>query len=150
MPTRRTVLVADDCSDDAFFLKRGFINAGIDVPVEFVSSGPTAMDYLTGKEHFGDRSTHPFPRLLVLDVKMPGMDGFGVLRWLRGQPQLKRLPVCMFSSSSEMQDVNLAYDLGANSYLVKPVSLDGFSRVAELLNSYWLQTNIPPEFAFAR
>lgn len=150
MPTRRTVLVADDCSDDAFFLKRGFINSGINVPVKFVSDGAAAMDYLSGKEHYADRAAHPFPRLLLLDVKMPVMDGFSVLRWLRDQPQLKRLPVCMFSSSSEWQDVNRAYDLGANSYLVKPVSLDGFAKVAQQLNAYWLEMNVPPEFSHAR
>jgi CheY-like chemotaxis protein len=143
MPTRRTVLVAEDSPDDAFFLKRGFIRAGINVPLLFVTNGKNAVDYLTGKDHYGDRTTHPFPRLLLLDVKMPVMDGLEVLRWVK-QSDLKRLTVTMLSSSSHARDVDLAYDLGANSFLTKPTSLDDYTRLAQLVNDYWLEKNLPP------
>ena len=144
MPARRTILVADDSNDDAFFLKRAFLKAGINAPLQFVTDGRAAVEYLTGTNAYADRAAYPFPKLLLLDIKMPMMNGFDVLRWLKQNPDLKRLNVAMLSSSSEEQDVNLAYDLGANSYLVKPSSLDEFVQVAQALNDYWLQVNVCP------
>jgi len=85
------------------------------------------------------------PTLLLLDLKMPRMDGFDVLEWVRSQKSLRRLLVVVFSSSEEIGDINRAYDLGANSYLVKPADFDELLKLAEDLGRYWLVRNIFPE-----
>ena len=82
----------------------------------------------------------------LLDLKMPKLNGFDVLRWLREQPELRRLIVTVLSSSDESADVNLAYDLGANSYVVKPGSLTGYTNIVEKLRDYWLEVNRPPDY----
>jgi len=100
-------------------------------------------------DQFADRQNHPMPRLLLLDLKMPKMDGFDVLRWLQQQPELRRLVVTVLSSSNESKDVNLAYDLGANSYVVKPNSTIGYANIVEKMRDYWLEVNRPPDYATA-
>jgi CheY-like chemotaxis protein len=145
MPNRKAILVADDSSDDTFLLKRAFHKAGIDVPLYFVRDGQEAVNYLAGEDEFRDRTAHPLPRLMLLDLKMPKLDGFDVLHWLQKQPALRRLVVTVLTSSDERKDVNRAYDLGANSYLVKPPVFSGYTEIAEKLRSYWLELNQHPD-----
>jgi CheY-like chemotaxis protein len=139
------VLVVDDNEDDAFFLKRGFLRAGVTVPLQFVQSGEEAMSYLEGREKFADRTKYPAPKLMLLDIKMPGTDGFDVLEWVREQPRLGLLPVIMLSSSDRQEDVNRAYELGANSYMMKPGTSEGYEYVAKGFASYWLKHNVLPQ-----
>jgi len=115
------------------------------VEISTVKDGQEAIDYLSGEDQFADRKAHPFPRLLLLDLKMPKVDGFEVLHWLQGHPELRRMLVAVLTSSSESRDVTRAYDLGANSYLVKPQSLDDLVAMATKLNGYWLDLNYPPD-----
>jgi CheY-like chemotaxis protein len=139
------VLVAEDDEIDAFLLERAFTRAEVVAPVKFVRDGQEAVDYLSGESRARDRSTHPLPSLVLLDLKMPRLDGFDVLKWLRHDPDLRRLCVVVFTSSNEPTDVNLAYDLGANSYAVKPTdpaSLDSFVRS---LRDYWLERHCYPD-----
>jgi CheY-like chemotaxis protein len=140
MAARKTILVVDDCEEDKFLLKRAFGKAGINVPIVFVSDGQEALDYLGGKEK-------PCPHLMLLDLKMPKLDGFDVLRWLQKQDGLRRLPVAVLTSSSQEKDVNRAYDLGANSYLVKPGELKDYAQLAEKVRDYWMELNFPPDCA---
>src|SRR6185295_4820460 len=126
MPGRKAILIADDSEEDAFIIRRAFQEAGCDIPLTFVRDGQEAMDYLSGEGAFQDREAHPLPRLMLLDLKMPKVDGFDVLGWMQGQPQLKLLPVTVLTSSNQDRDVDRAYGLGANSYLVKPGSFSGF------------------------
>jgi len=149
MPNRKAILVADDSAEDAFILKRAFERAGMTVPIEFVKDGQELIDYLSGRNGFADRRTHPMPRVVLLDLKMPKLDGFDVLRWLQQQPELRRLIVTVLSSSNESKDVNLAYDLGANSYVVKPGSLSGYANIVEKLRDYWLEVNRPPDYVIS-
>ena len=86
------------------------------------------------------------PVVMLLGLKMPKKNGFEVLEWLRAQPKLKRLPVVLLTSSSESSDINAAYDLGANSYLVKPVDTDAFVDLLKTVELYWLITNTKPDF----
>lgn len=148
MPHRKAILVADDSDEDATILKRAFDKAGTSVPVLFVKDGQELIDYLAGADGFQDRAAHPMPRLLLLDLKMPKLDGFDVLRWLQKQPELRRLVVTVLSSSDQPKDINLAYDLGANSYVVKPGSIAGYSNIVEKLRDYWTEINHPPDYAF--
>ena len=146
MPHRKAILVADDSAEDAYILKRAFERAGMEAPIQFVRDGQELIDYLSGTHEFSDRKSHPMPRVVLLDLKMPKMDGFDVLRWLQKQPELRRLVVTVLSSSDETKDVNLAYDLGANSYVVKPGSLTGYTNIVEKLRDYWLEVNRPPDY----
>jgi len=149
MPNRKAILVADDCAEDAFILKRAFERAGMEVPIQFVKDGQELIDYLSGTHGFANRKDHPMPRVVLLDLKMPKLNGFDVLRWLQQQPELRRLIVTVLSSSDESADVNLAYDLGANSYVVKPGSLSGYTNIVEKLRDYWLEVNRPPDYVIA-
>lgn len=144
MPGRKAILVADDSEEDSYLLRRAFLKIGCDIPLMFVKDGQEAMDYLSGEGEFEDRNAYPLPRLLLLDLKMPKMDGFDVLGWLQKQPKLKMLPVTVLTSSDQDKDVDRAYDLGANSYLVKPDSFGSFVDIVEKLRDYWIKINRPP------
>jgi len=145
MKNTERILVAEDDPQDAFFLKREFGKAGVTITLHFVQDGQEVIDYLEGKGIFADRQTYPMPDLVLLDLKMPRLNGFDVLGWLRKQAGLKRLPVIIFSSSSESVDINRAYDLGANSYLVKPHAVEELSALVNRLKTYWLEANIVPD-----
>jgi CheY-like chemotaxis protein len=144
MRARKAILVAEDSQEDAYILKRAFEEIGCDAPLLFVKDGQEALDYLAGTGEYDDRKTYPLPRLMLLDLKMPKLDGFDVLGWLQNQPKLKTLPVTVLTSSDQDKDVDRAYGLGANSYLVKPDSYNGFVEIVQKLRAYWLELNRPP------
>ena len=127
-----TILLVDDNQDDVLLIARAFERSGLKHTIQSVSSGTEGIGYLNGDPPFDDRNTYPLPQLVLLDIKMPSVDGFDVLRWIRHQPQFARLTVVVLTSSDEMRDVNMAYQLGANSFLVKPLD---FRNAAELLRS---------------
>ncbi len=137
MAAEKRILVAEDDPNDVFLLQRAFARTGEQVDVEFVRDGEEALNYLQGSK--------PLPDLLMLDLKMPKVDGFQVLQWVRSQPGLKRMLVVVLTSSAQKRDVNRAYDLGANSYLVKPVDLEELLKLARLVRDYWVETNQGPE-----
>jgi CheY-like chemotaxis protein len=139
------ILVAEDDPTDAFFLQRAFSKVGVPISLHFVRDGQEAIDYLRGEPPFADRQAYPLPGLLLLDLKMPRLNGFDVLDWLKRKSEIKRLPVVVFSSSEEAKDVNHAYDLGANSYLVKPHDTEDLLALVDRLKRYWLEANKTPE-----
>jgi len=94
--------------------------------------------YIIGAEHYGDRRQFPLPVLILLDLKLPRRSGFEVLEWLRSQPELKRTPVVILTSSKETVDINRAYELGANSYLLKPVTFEALQEMMKAINLFWL------------
>src|SRR5205807_5891563 len=106
-----------------------------------------AIEYLKGEGKFADRQEHPLPSLLLLDLNMPLRNGFEVLEWLRLQPGLRRLLVIVFTSSQLPEDVNRAFELGANSYLVKPHDFKKLEETARYLEEYWLKLNRCPDYA---
>jgi CheY-like chemotaxis protein len=136
------ILVAEDLDEDVLFLKTAFVRAGVNVPLRFVRNGQKAIQYLKGEEEFANRSDFPMPNLLLLDLKMPRLNGFDVLEWLRLQPDLRRLLVVVLTSSGLAADVNRAYDLGANSYLLKPSGWDEFECLVRQIEDYWLKANL--------
>jgi CheY-like chemotaxis protein len=138
------ILVAEDNPNDALFLKRAFLRAGINSPMQFVSDGEEAINYLGGSAPFKDRESFPLPNVLILDLKMPRLNGFDVLKWVRQQPGLRRLPVIVFTSSSDPGDVDLAHELGANAYAIKPAGADDLSTTVQAIEKYWLQHNCFP------
>lgn len=140
----RLVLLVEDDPNDVLLVQRAFRKAGTSAPMRVVNDGQAAVDYLEGRGPYTDRSLHPLPALVLLDLKLPRKSGHEVLAWLRAQPTLKRMPVVVLTSSKESLDVNRAYDLGANSYLVKPVVFADLLRMAQTLDLYWLQLNEAP------
>src|SRR5438105_2762005 len=134
----KRVLVAEDDRTDAFLLERAFAAARVPATLHFVRDGQEAIDYLQGEFKYADRAIHPLPDLMLLDLKMPRLNGFDVLHWLRKKPGLKRLLVTILTSSDHPKDINHAYDLGANSYLLKPHSTHQLSELVKRLQSYWL------------
>src|SRR3954466_9352910 len=119
-----TILLVEDDPNDVFFLRYAFDQAGIRNPLLAVEHGQEAIDYLAGKGKYDDRSQHPLPCIILLDLKMPGVSGLDVLRWIKEQPHLACVIVIILSSSNNESDIHEAYRLGARSYLVKPLSLE--------------------------
>jgi len=144
-PKEYVVLLADDDPNDVFLLQRAFQKTNIANPLRVVRDGEEAMAYLGGQGQYADRQLHPLPVLLLLDLKMPRKSGFEVLRWLRQQSGLKRLPVVVLTSSNQNPDINKAFDLGANSYIVKPGGFDSLVEMVKNLNLYWLILNEKPQ-----
>ncbi|PYJ82758.1 MAG: two-component system response regulator [Verrucomicrobia bacterium] len=144
-PREYVVLLADDDPNDVFLLQRAFQKTNIANPLQVVRDGEEAMAYLSGQAQYADRQRHPLPVLLLLDLKMPRKSGFEVLRWLRQQAGLKRLPVVVLTSSNQSPDINKAFDLGANSYIVKPGGFDSLVEMVKNLNLYWLILNEKPQ-----
>ncbi|HHN65438.1 MAG TPA: response regulator [Nitrospirae bacterium] len=140
-----SILIVEDNTDDVLLIKRAFQQCGVVNPLRFVTDGEQAVAYLKGTGEFGDRKKNPLPVLILLDLKMPRMNGFEFLRWLRNEPDLKKIIVVILTSSSESPDINRAYELGANSYLVKPVRFEDLIRIVKELHLYWLIMNEKPD-----
>lgn len=132
------VLAAEDEETDAYILRFAFEQAGVANPLTIVGDGQELVDYLTGEAPYGDRAIHPLPGLVTLDLKMPRMNGFNVLDWLRGRPEFTDLPVIIISSSSDEADIREARRLGARDYYVKPHLLDDFVEIARAIRQRWL------------
>src|SRR6266481_326981 len=138
------ILLAEDDSNDVLLIQRAFQKAGLRNTLKTVRDGDQAISYLSGKGIYSDREQYPLPFLLLLDLKMPGTDGFEVLQWLRSEPELKRLLVVVLTSSNLQADVDRAYELGANSYLVKPVGFDEMLHLVKRFEIYWSEINRTP------
>src|SRR5882672_3858639 len=143
------MLVVEDNQFDAIILGRALSESGLGINAHFVEDGQEAIDYLGGKGGFSDRTIYPLPRLVLLDLKMPRLNGFDVLNWIRETPQAPRLITVIFTSSDQEIDINRAYDLGANSYLRKPQDFSDFDRIllrtrAERIESLRLQEDSGP------
>ena len=138
------VLFADDDRDQAFLTTRAFREAGVLQPLVVVPDGSAAMDYLSGKGRYADRVAHPLPCLMLLDQKLPGCSGLDVLQWVRTESPVCTLPVLLLSSSTFDGDVQAAYLLGANGYLVKPASFEEMLAMAKAVKEYWLNFNRAP------
>ncbi|HEV2209189.1 MAG TPA: response regulator [Verrucomicrobiae bacterium] len=145
MPEQALILIVEDNADDILLLRRAFSQAKVLNPIHVAQSGEEAVEYLTGTGRYQNRVEFPLPSLVLLDLKMPGMDGFDVLTWIRQDPNLRSLRVVVLTSSTEMRDVNRAYQLGANSFLVKPVDFERFVEISNALHGYWLWMDKPPE-----
>lgn len=141
---RSTILIVEDDSNDVVLLQRALRKSSLANPVQVVGDGEEAVAYLAGTGKYDDRDRYPLPVLLLLDLKLPRKSGLEVLGWLHDQEGLRRLPVVVLTSSRETADINLAYDLGANSYLVKPVAFDALLEMVKTLGLYWLMLNVRP------
>lgn len=140
----RRILLVDDARLDIELALDAFRELQLTAQVDVALGGQEALDRLAGADRFVDRVQFPLPDLVLLDLKMPGVDGFEVLRGSKSMPATRRIPIVVLSSSTEDRDRARAYDLGANSYLVKPISIDGFLDTVRLVRDYWLGLDVGP------
>jgi CheY-like chemotaxis protein len=138
-----TVLYVENEENDVLFMRRAFKQAGLENCLRALPNAREAMAYLSGQPPYLDRVLHPFPTLLILDLNLPAMSGFELLQWLRQQPDLKQVPVVIFSSSARAEDMRRAHELGANDYLQKPTSGAQFLEAVQALKPKWIDsTNV--------
>lgn len=140
---RGTILLVEDNEDDRELALRAMKRTGIGHKIVAVRDGVEAMDYLKRKGIYAD-TTEPLPDLVLLDLKMPRMDGLQVLEQIKSDPELRTLPVVMLTSSKQDRDVQRAYNLGVNSYICKPTSFSEFLKLVNNLGNYWFDTVVLP------
>jgi len=131
------ILMADDDDDDVFVTRRALHEAQIQNPFYRVSDGAELLDFLLRRGDYTDPSTAPRPSLILLDLNMPGMDGREALSRIKEDPDLRRIPTVVFTTSHDRHDIDDSYDRGANSYITKPVGMAGMVRTARAIRSYW-------------
>jgi len=130
------ILIAEDNPDDVFLLGQAFNKAAPGHRLQAVSDGLETLAYLKGESTYADRKQYPFPDILLLDLNMPRMNGFEVLEWVRRDPQCSQLMVHVLTASPRAADVQRAYGLGANSYLVKPSRMDELVALATAVDQW--------------
>ena len=145
----RTILLIEDEPTDAQLILRGFERAKVLNPIVHLTNGDDALRYLAGKGEFTDRIKYPIPALILLDLKLPGLTGIQLLQWLHVQGELKRVPLVVLTGDDRQETINAAYDLGANSYLVKPGNSADIVRMIKVIQSYWIALNEPPQLMMA-
>jgi two-component system response regulator len=138
------LLVVEDDPHDAELTLRALLKANLVSRVHVVRDGVEALDYLLGEGDHAGQQHRPLPRLVLLDLKLPKVNGLQVLRRLRSEPRTRCVPVVVLTSSRESSDVLESYGLGVNSYVVKPVSFDRFAESVRQVGAYWLTLNQPP------
>ena len=144
MNRQKTILLVDDSENDLFLMRAAFKKTGFDTALQEVHNGEEAIAYLKGEGPHSNRDKFPLPTVMLLDLNMPMKNGFDVLTWLRVQPGLRRLTVVVLTASMRIEDVERAFDLGANSFLVKPSAMEDLIAMIRCLRD-WLQINqFPP------
>ena len=138
------ILLVEDNQDHAELVLRSLVNHRVANTVHHVVDGEAALDYLHRRKQYADEKKYPRPHLILLDLRLPKIDGLQVLRELKQEEGLRRIPVVVLSTSEAEQDVAKAYDYHANSYLVKPVSFLSFTKLLDDLGFYWLAWNTKP------
>lgn len=140
----KVILLVEDNPSDIGLTQRAFQKNGISNKLVIAEDGQEALDYLFGAGAHAGRNMTEMPMLILLDLKLPRIEGLEVLRRLRADSRTRRIPVVILTSSSEEQDIAAGYDLGTNSYIRKPVDFHQFADVIKQLGMYWLVTNQPP------
>jgi len=139
-----TVLLVEDEPNDIFFMKHAFQEVGILNPLQVAQDGREAINYLSGAGEYADRKKFPLPCLMLLDLNLPRVMGLDVLKWVREQSEMKTIIVIILSSSRLVPDIERAYQLGANAYLVKPSTPPELRELATGIKQFWLKLNHGP------
>jgi len=139
---KKTILLVEDDENDVFLFTRAMGKIGIRVPLQTVSDGQQAIDYVEGRGKFADREAFPFPYLILLDLKLPHVKGLDVLKRVRESADDRPIVVILSSSKNEL-DISEAYRLGANAYLSKPASFEGLLETVKAIGDFWLTFNVP-------
>jgi CheY-like chemotaxis protein len=144
MPITETILLVEDDENDVLFLKLAMEEAGVANPLQLAANGRQALEYLNGEGKYADRHAYPLPCLVLLDLKLPYVPGLEVLKRMRQHPALREIVVIVLTSSQEVSDVDEAYRLGTNAYVLKPPNLDDLQILARAIRDFWLAFNVPP------
>jgi CheY-like chemotaxis protein len=142
MPSRGTpitILMADDDEEDCALTKEAMTDARLANEMRFVSDGEELMDYLHKRGKYGDGNEAPRPGVILLDLNMPKKDGREALAEIKSDPDLRRIPVCVLTTSSDEEDIFRTYDLGVNSFMTKPVTFAGLVEVLQTWSRYWFE-----------
>jgi CheY-like chemotaxis protein len=145
-----TILLVDDDAHFLLFVERAFRKNGVTSPIHTAHDGAEAIAYMMGEGKYADRTTYEYPTFVMTDLKMPRVDGFGVLQHLKGNPEWAIIPTVVFSSSSDLDDIKKSYMLGASSYHIKPHSLDKLREHLDILHKYWMTCETPEVDASGR
>jgi CheY-like chemotaxis protein len=132
-----TILLVEDDENDAMLVRLAFQKNHILNPVQWAKDGLEAIAYLNGEGIYADRQLYPFPEVLILDLKMPRMNGLELLTWIRDHPDYRVIPTIIMTSSRLDLDIEKAYSLGANTYMIKPSSLDELTKMVKAAHEYW-------------
>ena len=138
------ILLVEDLRTDALLIQRALKAGGVMNPIKLVRDGQQALDYLFRHGDYKDQEIYPNPGLILLDLKLPKVNGLEVIRQVKKAEILRRIPIVVLTASDQSKDINTAYDAGANSYLVKPVTFTAFIEVANKIKPYWLLQNKSP------
>jgi CheY-like chemotaxis protein len=136
-------LLVEDEENDAALVKMAFKKNNIPNRVQFVRDGLEAIAYLNGEGVYADRTQYPFPEVLILDLKMPRMGGLELLAWIREHPDYRVIPTIIMTSSRQDPDIEKAYNLGANTYMIKPSSFEELAKMVKLAHDYWAASEKP-------
>lgn len=141
-----TILMADDDPDDRLMTQEAFVECRLGNPLQFVVDGEDLMDYLRRRGRYADAAAYPMPGLILLDLNMPRKDGREALREIKSDPELRKIPVIILTTSKAEEDVAASYRDGANSFITKPVSFGALIDVVQALGAYWLHiVDLPAE-----
>lgn len=144
---KQIILVVEDNDDDYFITLHAFGKNSLQNPIRRCTNGDQALDYLFRRGEFSGATTAPRPGIILLDLNLPGVDGREVLRQIKNDPELRRIPIVILTTSSAEQDVERCYNAGANSYMQKPVDLGSFIGAIGRFSDYWLNTVLLPKTA---
>lgn len=147
MNPTKTILIAEDSDDDFFATERAFRKSGLLNPIQRCSNGDQVLDYLYRRGEFSDPEKSPRPGIVLLDLNLPGTDGREVLRIVKSDQKLHKIPVIVLTTSDAEQDIVRCYDAGANSYVKKPVDMHGFVLAITRLHEYWFEVAVLPKEA---
>jgi CheY-like chemotaxis protein len=134
-----SILIADDDADDRMLIEDAFHESRLSNPLHFVENGEELLHFLRGQGKYQGRDLSVMPKLILLDLNMPKMDGRTALRHLKADPDLRRIPVVVLTTSKAEEDILRTYDLGVSSFITKPVTFQGLVDVVKALNNYWIE-----------
>jgi CheY-like chemotaxis protein len=140
MARLKLILIVDDYEDDAKLLQVLLTNCGIANPIRIALSAEEAMNYLAGGPPFADRSVYPLPEVVFVDLKLPGISGFDLLRWMKAHPELKHMFVVVLSATGDLTSVQAAYALGTNTFLIKPCRAADLENLVICYPAFWERT----------
>lgn len=139
------ILLVEDSPEDYEATVRAFNRSGLKNPIVRCDDGDSALDYLFRRGRYTDPEASPRPGVILLDLNLPGTDGREVLQEIKRHEQLRHIPIIVLTTSTDERDVDACYQSGANSYIQKPVDMDGFIRAIERLNGYWFEVVVLPK-----
>jgi CheY-like chemotaxis protein len=138
--------MAEDDPDDRLLIKEALVESQLVNPIQFVGNGEELLDYLNRRGQYRNRRRFPRPGVILLDLNMPKKDGREALQEIKADPKLRQIPVVVLTTSTAEEDIVRTYDLGANSFISKPVTFEGLVKVMKSLGHYWLEiVELPPE-----